>query len=136
LENGEKMLGNSEHIEQVNFFYWSWLNRAKHPAFELIFAIPNGGARHPAVARKLKDEGVKSGVPDIFIPWPMPEKRLFGMWIEMKSEKGRVSDTQNWWMEKLKSVGYHHVVCRSWQDAATCACEYLDLKLDLKKARW
>lgn len=129
----KEMIGNSEHVEQVNFFYWAWVNRAKHPALELMFAIPNGGHRHPAVARKLKAEGVKAGVPDVFLPWPVQGRMCTiyngcsGMWIEMKSGKGRVSDVQKWWREKLLLAGYHHVICRSWQEAAGCVCDYLQI---------
>ena len=66
-----------------------------------IFAIPNGGARHPAVAYKLKAEGVLRGVPDLYIPeWKL--------WIEMKRIKGGVlSDDQKDWIEYLESVGDH-----------------------------
>lgn len=47
----------------------------------MIFAVPNGGARNPVVAAKLKLEGVTKGVPDTFIP-------EWDLWIEMKKEKG------------------------------------------------
>ena len=42
----------------------------RHPQLALIFAIPNGGKRHIGTARKLKAEGVRSGVPDIFLACP------------------------------------------------------------------
>jgi len=35
-----------------------------------IFAIPNGGKRNRIEAAKLKRQGVKPGVPDIFLPAP------------------------------------------------------------------
>ena len=38
-----------------------------------IFAIPNGGFRHITTAKKLQREGVKSGVPDLFIPVIRPQ---------------------------------------------------------------
>ena len=52
-----------EHQEQKTLI--KWCEYKGHP-YNLIFAIPNGGQRHKAVAAKLKAEGVKSGVPDLF----------------------------------------------------------------------
>jgi len=54
----------------------------------LIFAIPNGEKRHIATAIKLKEEGVTSGIPDLYIP-------AWKVWIEMKRSKGgKVSKDQ------------------------------------------
>ena len=61
-------LTGSEHEEQVALFEWAEWNKRQYPELELMFAIPNGGQRHVVVAKKLKDEGVKAGVPDIFLP--------------------------------------------------------------------
>jgi hypothetical protein len=49
----------SEHDHQAAFFTWASYQR--FPGIELLHAIPNGGARHKAVAGKLKAEGVKTG---------------------------------------------------------------------------
>ena len=59
----------SEHHEQCALFAWL---RLQWPDLDRVsFAIPNGGHRHKAVAGKLKAEGVKAGVPDIFIAYPI-----------------------------------------------------------------
>ena len=123
----------SEHGEQVNLFYWAFVNRAKHPALELMFAIPNGGHRHIAVARKLKAEGVKAGVPDIFLPfpsvgsqWPNP-KGCHGFFIELKAIGGRVSPFQEQWHGLLRSAGYACEVCWGWESAAKMIVNYLGL---------
>ena len=90
----------TEHEEQKNFIQWF---RRKYPAVR-IFAIPNGGARNPATACRLKVEGVLRGVPDLFIP----EWRL---WIEMKRIKGGVlSPEQKDWIEYLKNNDYICIV--------------------------
>ena len=47
----------TEHEEQKNFVQWF---RRKYPDVR-IFAIPNGGARNPATACRLKVEGVLRG---------------------------------------------------------------------------
>ena len=54
----------SEHDEQVLIFKWARLSEGRWPELALLFAIPNGGHRHKAVAAKLKAEGVRAGVPD------------------------------------------------------------------------
>jgi hypothetical protein len=129
----KEMIGNSEHVEQVNFFYWAWVNRAKHPALELMFAIPNGGHRHIAVARKLKAEGVKAGVPDIFLPWPVQGSMCphgsgaHGFFLEMKSDKGKATLEQKEWITKLRNAGYVADVFRGFEEAAEATCNYLGI---------
>lgn len=76
-----------------------------------IFAIPNGGHRHIAVAAKMKATGVVRGVPDLFIPeWKL--------WIEMKRVKGgSLSPDQKDWIKYLESVGYCVIVGKGEIDA-------------------
>jgi hypothetical protein len=51
--------GRSEHDQQVALFTWANQNLDRYPVLRWMFAVPNGGHRHPAVAGKLKAEGVK-----------------------------------------------------------------------------
>lgn len=121
------MRNDREHQEQVALFRWAELNKRKHPALALMFAIPNGGHRHIAVARKLKAEGVKAGVPDIFLPWPALQSRnACGLFVEMKAKGGKVSDSQAEWKDLLSEF-YQVVVCWSWTEAAAAICEYLGI---------
>lgn len=76
-----------------------------------ILAIPNGGARHPAVAMKLKLGGVSAGVPDLCIP-------AWHLWIEMKKLKGGIlSKDQKSWIEYLEGCGDSVIVGRGCEDA-------------------
>ena len=93
----------------------------------MMHAIPNGGLRNIRVAMKLKSEGVKSGVPDICLPFPMGN--FHGLYIEMKSPKGRISPAQEWWLDSLTSVGYLAERCFDWVDAARIIANYLNLDL-------
>lgn len=91
----------SEDSEQMHFVQWF---RRTYPGV-LIYAIPNGGARHPAVAMKMKCTGVTKGVPDLHVP-------AWSLWIEMKRQKGgRVSDEQKEQMAYLQSIGHTCLVC-------------------------
>ena len=82
---------------------------------EMIFAIPNGGQRNVIVAKRLKDEGVVKGIPDLCIPYP--SRGFHGLYIEMKAGKrGKVSPEQAQVMNKLNSLGYYCAVCRTFDE--------------------
>ena len=106
----------TEHQEQKNFVKWFEL---QYPKVKL-FAIPNGGNRNVVTATMLKAEGVRKGVPDIFIP----EWRL---WLEFKRVKGgKVSPEQKDWIDYLNGCGYIAIVVNGFDNAkdyvlrATC----------------
>lgn len=115
--------GMNEHQIQAAFFHWADLNRKNHPALQFLFAIPNGGARHIAVARKLKAEGVKAGVPDVFLPFPVHP--FAGLFIEFKSAKGTLTDGQRVWLDALAEYGYQTAVCRDLPSGIKAVSEYL-----------
>jgi hypothetical protein len=76
-------LKSLEHTEQVNLMqWWALACRGFGIPEQLLFAIPNGGQRNIIVASKLKAEGVRAGVPDLFLAFP--KKDAAGLFIEMK----------------------------------------------------
>ena len=79
-----RVIKKTEHTEQVALFDWARANEPRHLQLGLLFAIPNGGKRHVGTGRKLKAEGVKSGVPDIFFRCP----QKWEAWIVYRA-KGR-----------------------------------------------
>lgn len=113
----------SEHAEQVALFAWAEDNVERLPALSLMFAIPNGGHRHAAVAAKLKMEGVRAGVPDIFLPWPAHGRH--GLFIEMKYGRNKTSNSQQLWLQRLAQAGYATAICYSAQEAIQVVEEYL-----------
>lgn len=113
----------TEHAEQVAFFKWAehWLPESMRL---LLFAIPNGGARHVLTGKKLKDEGVKPGVPDIFFAWP--RLGYHGLFIEMKRKKrSSTSESQESMIATLRSAGYLVVVCKGCEAAQNTIRNYM-----------
>jgi hypothetical protein len=125
-----------EHQEQCAVIRWCELNKAKYPALDMIFAIPNGGHRHIGTAKKLKSEGVKPGVPDLFLACcnvinKNKNIEWHGLFIEMKFGKNKVSEEQECWHTKLLLFGYKVIVCYSFEEAVKEICEYLDIPFKL-----
>ena len=93
-----------EHNEQVAVFQWAAYNEATYPELKYLFAVPNGGQRNVIVASKLKAEGVKRGVPDIWLP--VARGGFHGLVIELKADKGRKTPEQEAWLQFLFAQGY------------------------------
>lgn len=116
----------SEHVEQVRLFEWAALAKATMPELDLLYAIPNGGARHKAVAGKMRAEGVKKGMLDLCLP--VARGGFHGLYIEMKrQEGGTVSADQKRWIAELRKQGYSAVVCKGWHAASEVLTAYLAL---------
>lgn len=113
----------SEHDEQAAFF--EWLSYQRFPGVELMHAVPNGGARHIAVARKLKAEGVKPGVPDV--QWPVARGGFIGLAIEFKSGDKSPTKEQRERIDALQKEGWLVAVCWSWEAAARLVTGYAGL---------
>jgi len=122
---GQKsMIKDLEHQEQSALIRWSKAQAKTIPELKLLFAIPNGGHRHIAVATKLKAEGVKKGVPDLFMP--VAKGGYNGLFIEMKRQKGgTVSPEQKQWHADLQEQNYRVDVCHGWDSARETILEYL-----------
>jgi hypothetical protein len=115
----------TEHEDQAALFRWVKLAAGAQPALNLLYAIPNGGHRHKAVAAKLAAEGVKAGVPDLCLPVARGE--FHGLYIEMKRTKGgTVSAVQKYWLAVLAAEGYCALRCNGWDDARQALTLYLD----------
>ena len=113
----------SEHEEQAALFEWATLAQGQHPELAMLFAVPNGGQRHPAVAAQLKAEGVRAGVPDVFLL--VARGRFHGLAIEMKVKPNKPTEAQEEWIARLRNYGYSAVVCWSAQDAQSVIMAYL-----------
>lgn len=101
----------TEHDLQASIIAECNLRANMDPRFGLVFAIPNGGHRHKATAGKLKAEGVKAGIPDLFLPVPRPayngHRAYHGMFIELKVGRNSPTDSQELWLRLLAEQGYY-----------------------------
>ena len=122
------MKRNPEHESQVAVINWCRMARKDYPEAQRIFAIPNGGARHVAVAIKLKAEGVRQGVPDLCLP--VPRGHYHGLYIEMKAKPNRLTDEQERELDSLRAAGYLAVVCWNSIEAIVEIASYLDAGKD------
>lgn len=114
----------SEHDLQCAVIQWARMNRVKHPALRLLFAIPNGGWRDIRTAARLKAEGVMPGVPDLCLP--VARDPYIGLWIELKNGKDKKpTKAQLAVHEMLRDEGHEVVVAHDFAEAIRAIEEYL-----------
>lgn len=116
-----------EHAEQVNLMQW-WSLQCRRFGIpeQLLFAIPNGGQRNIITAKRMKDEGVRAGIPDLFLA--VPRGRFHGLFVEMKKTRGGVvSESQKACMQMLSENGYCVMVCHGFMNAQDAVKGYLAL---------
>lgn len=111
-----------EHQHQRKLFEWAKRSLGQYPGLDLLFAIPNGGYRGKREGARLKEEGVRAGVPDIFLPVPLGG--YAGLWIEMKTSKGRLSPEQRVYLSRLDGEGYKVEVARGYPSAVKAIDSY------------
>lgn len=119
----------SEHAEQAVVIEWCFLNLSKYPELDLIHSIPNGamlgGGKIGAMRMNvLKKEGLRPGTPDLFLPSAHGGK--FGAYIEMKTEKGRLSENQSQFISQVEKYGYICFVAYGAQEAIEFLEDYLN----------
>lgn len=122
----------SEHGMQAAFF--CWCAQSGIPELKWLFAIPNGFFATSGQKAKMKAEGLKDGVPDIWFPLPVQMswgESCPGLVIEMKHEKyknavkGGLKPDQIEWKDYLIDIGYRHHVCYNWEEAKNVVLTYL-----------
>ncbi len=114
-----------EHDEQAALFAWAERNEEAHPELCMLFAIPNGGHRHPAVAAMLKAEGVRAGVPDCLLA--VRRGRWGGLFLELKraDHSNHATPAQQEWIERLRAYGYSAIVAYGCEEAKQAIMAYL-----------
>lgn len=112
-------------------------NLAKEfPQLETIFSVPNGiyfvgaSAIQSAIQmNKLKSEGLKNGAPDLCIPLKSKNKKFNCLFIECKTETGKLSDNQKEFIEILEKNGSKVSVIRTLKDFVQLLTDYLGISI-------
>ena len=114
-----------EEDEQMKLFGWARLREGKIPELKMMFHIPNGGKRGKAEAGRFKAQGVKAGVPDVFLA--VARGGYHGLFIEMKRQQGgRATPEQRQWIAELNRQGYQAVIAKGWEAAAEYIMNYIE----------
>lgn len=112
-----------EHREQVRLFAWARREEEGRPELGLLFAVPNGGRRDAVTGARLRDEGVRRGVPDVWLP--VAREQWHGLVIELKASKGRATREQVEWLRRLGQEGYLALLCVGAEEAQSVIEQYL-----------
>ena len=118
-----------EHFIQSSIVAWAALATRLDWRLSLLFAIPNGGKRHPSTAKRLKDEGVRAGVPDLCLPCCGTLGNA--LYLEVKTKRSYPSAAQKSFIAALKRAGNGVVVVRSLDEAIEAIATHLNRE-DLK----
>ena len=98
------------------------------PLVQLLFHIPNGGSGPlKGMAGKMKAQGVKPGVSDLFLP--VARQSFHGLWIELKAPRGRLSDYQRLWLDNMRDQRYKATVAVGCEMAWLEIGNYLTLEI-------
>ena len=118
------MTHHLEHDNQVTFF--QIMEFVEHEAAGVTFAVPNGARlRSVQHARRVHDEGMRSGVPDIICAAPYRGKA--GLAIEMKVGKNKPTPNQVMWHTRLRHFGWQVSVCYSAMSAFMVWADYVNM---------
>ena len=115
----------NEHNSQAAFIRWCALQEKRYPELSLVYAVPNAAKRSLRLAYYLKAEGMKSGIPDICLPYPKPP--YAGLWLEFKHGKNKSTPSQLIWQAKLRAAGHRVEVVYTVDEAIRVTKEYLNI---------
>jgi len=118
LKTGNTPAKYSEHKLQVQCVKWF---RYQYPHY-LIFSIPNERKVSPIAGKRFKDAGRVAGIPDLFLAFP--SYNYHGLFIEMKSDKGKLNENQKA-IQKILSINYKVVTCYSFNEFKNVVNDYL-----------
>lgn len=112
-----------KHIEdslQMSCIRWFDM---QYSAFSvLLFHPANGGKRNAIEAAKFKKMGVRAGVCDLFLA--IPNGKYHGLFIELKSPKGTLTDNQKNFIAEVQNSGYAVKIVRSLDEFINVITNY------------
>ena len=109
-----------ENWEQRQLIQWA----RQYPWGQFLYHVCNENIGGMGYVIRNRQMGVRKGVPDLCLPIPM--KGFHGLYIELKTDKGRPSIEQRRWIDTLSGFGYRAVICKGWEAAAKELRWYMD----------
>ena len=125
------MVQSKEEIEQVTLFRWASYAQTQYEELKLMYHVPNEGKRSAVTGARMKQAGLKSGVPDVCLP--TAHGGYIGLYIEMKVKPNKPTENQKQWLRALREAGHFTAVCYTWEEAKNLIEEYLGLPLTIPK---
>ena len=136
----------TEHQDQVAVIqWWESFSSSKELDLRLLFAVPNAGAgAQRGQAGKMKAEGVRPGVPDLFLALPMPSQAnpgamiFAGLFIELKRQGWKPPKSgaalAHWQTQRsihamLRRNSYNVIVAVGYDETVTAITSYCERAL-------
>ena len=111
---------NSEDWQQKQLVQWC----RQFAWGQFLYHIPNETTGGQAWVVRNRQMGCKKGVPDLCLPIPM--HGYHGLYIELKTERGKLSLEQKRWLKALSTMGYKAECCYGWESARNILEEYMN----------
>lgn len=102
----------------VEWFDWYYPNLKLN-----LFSIPNEGARTAANGARMKAQGRRAGVADMFLA--VAENGFHGLFIEFKVGKGKQTESQKLFQEKVHKQNYYYFVVNTYEMFKYLMTDYL-----------
>lgn len=115
-----------EEIEQISLFRWAEFAGNKYPELKLMYHVPNEGKRSALTGSRLKQAGLKPGVPDIVLP--VARGGYIGLYIELKYGSNKTTENQKDWLRDLCDQNHLTAVCYGWEQAKDLIESYMKLE--------
>lgn len=113
----------SEEAHAMALMQWAKIASNTTPELKWLFHIPNGGFRSKRTAIRMKAMGVLRGVSDYLLP--ISRGKYHGLFVELKTDKGKLSDEQFAFLDKMNKEGYLGLVAKGWEEASKMIMNYL-----------
>lgn len=115
---------HSESNEQIAAMDWL---RLQHPKIaEYTLHIGNERKASYFAGFIMKKMGVLKGASDLFMAWP--NGGFHGLFIEVKSLKGRPSPEQKAFIQRMKEVGYRAEICYGAEEVISTMEDYIKME--------
>ncbi len=121
----ELKITEEQHQEQLGK-WWAFVCKRYRKPEHLLFHPPSEGVRSIIFALRLKRLCWRKGFPDLQLL--VPSSRYHGLFIELKTKKGRATPEQLQYISDLRSEGYAACLCYGFDAAKRCIEDYMDGK--------